>query len=170
MLRFSPALASASLLLAGCGIRASEAVEAGGPAVVPVVPDRLERMLLFFVGPDGRPVPVARPLDWGNSPPPTAEALAVLLAGPTEEERAAGLTTRLPADPEPVEAVPAAREDSVPGAPEAVQVTTAFAVRPLDAAAVRQLVCTTAHAEDPEGLVKVALTGSDGSLPATGCV
>ncbi len=173
----SLALESASLLLAGCGIQASEVVEAGGPAVVPVAPDQLERMLLFFVGPDGRPIPVARPLDWGDSPPPTAKTLAALLADPTEEERAAGITTRLPAGPKQVEVVPAAREDSVvgqeagrpAGAPEAVRVTTTSRCRSLDAAPLRQLVCTTAHAEDPEGLVKVALTGSDGSLLAAGC-
>ncbi|OEJ27027.1 hypothetical protein AR457_23760 [Streptomyces agglomeratus] len=161
------------LLLAGCGIQASEVVEAGGPAVVPVVPDQLERMLLFFVGPDGRPIPVARPLDVTDVPSPTARTLDALLGGPTEEERAVGITTRLPAAAKEIEVVPADREDSGPGreagAPDAVRVTTGFAVRSLDAAAVRQLVCTAAHAEDPEGLVKVALTGSDGSLPATAC-
>ncbi|MFD5098822.1 hypothetical protein [Streptomyces albidochromogenes] len=165
------------LLLVGCGVQASEVVEAGGPAVVPVSPDQLERMLLFFVGPDGRPIPVARPLDLSEVPAPTARTLAALLGGPTEEERAAGITTRLPAATKGVEVVPAAREDAGPGGeagrpagvPGAVRVTTGFAVRSLDAAAVRQLVCTAAHAEDPEGLVKVVLTGSDGSLPATAC-
>ncbi|GAA1512565.1 hypothetical protein GCM10009730_16800 [Streptomyces albidochromogenes] len=168
------AAAGVSLLLAGCGVQASEVVEAGGPAVVPVVPDQLERTLLFFVGADGRPIPVARPLVLTEKPVPTAGTLAALLGGPTEEERAAGITTRLPATTEKVEVVPAAREDSGPGREAgrpagALRVTAGFAVRSLDAAAVRQLVCTAAHAEDPEGLVKVVLTGSDGSLPATAC-
>lgn len=160
--------AASLLLLAGCGIQASEVVEAGGPAVVPVAPDQEERILLFFTGPDGSSIPVARYADAAVGPVSAAKTLAALLNGPTEEERAAGITTRLPDGDGPVEVRPGAREDSRPGE-EAVRVTAAFAVRSLDAAAVRQLVCTAAHAEDPEGLVKVILTGSDGARPATAC-
>ncbi|MET9518988.1 hypothetical protein [Streptomyces sp. NPDC002994] len=161
-------LASASLLLAGCGIRASEVVEAGGPAVADVAQEG--GMLLFFVGPDGSSIPVARFVD-GVTPTATAKKLAALLDGPTPEEHAAGITTRLPTGSTPVQVEPATDEEgsSRAGAPEKVHVTVAFPVRSLDAAAVRQLVCTTAHAEDPEGLVKVTLTGSDGSLPVTAC-
>ncbi|GHA86822.1 hypothetical protein [Streptomyces chryseus] len=177
-IRAAAAGASASLLLlAGCGVQASEVVEAGGPAVVPVAPDHDERVLLFFTGPDGSSIPVARYADPAMGPVSTARTLDALLNGPTEEERAAGIRTRLPDGNKTVEVRPAAREDSRPGekagrpagAREAVRVTTGFAVRSLDAAAVRQLVCTAAHAEDPEGLVKVVLTGSAGSLPATAC-
>ncbi|MBT2398811.1 hypothetical protein [Streptomyces sp. ISL-100] len=167
----SVALASASLLLAGCGIRASEVIEAGGPAVVDVAVDQQEGMLLFFVGPDGSSIPVARFVDAAATPVATAKKLAALLHGPTPEEQAAGITTRLPTDSTPVQVEPATDEkaSSRAGARKKVHVTVAFPVRSLDAAAVRQLVCTTAHAEDPEGLVKVALTGSDGALSAAGC-
>ncbi|GAA2930237.1 hypothetical protein [Streptomyces enissocaesilis] len=163
------ALASASLLLAGCGIRGSEVVEAGGPAVADVA--RQDGMLLFFVGPDGSSIPVVRLADSAPTPAATAKQLAALLHGPTPEEHAAGITTRLPAGSTPVrvEPVPGEKAGSRAGVPKEVRVSVAFAVRPLDAAAVRQLVCTTAHAEDPEGLVEVALTGSDGPLPAATC-
>ncbi|MGW7194832.1 hypothetical protein [Streptomyces chryseus] len=172
------AAAWASLpLLAGCGVQASEVVEAGGPVVVPVAPDHDERMLLFFTGPDGSSIPVARYADPAMGPVSTVGTLGALLNGPTEEERAAGIRTRLPDRNKGGEVGPAAREDGGPAekagrpadAGEAVRVTTGFAVRSLDAAAVRQLVCTVAHAADPEGLVKVVLRGSDGSLPATAC-
>ncbi|MGW0559595.1 hypothetical protein ACWDZ4_02905 [Streptomyces sp. NPDC003016] len=167
----SLALASASLLLAGCGIRTSEVVEAGGPAVVGAAFDPQREMLLFFVAPDGSSVPVIRFVDSAATPVAPAKQLAALLHGPTPEEHAAGLTTRLPAGSASVQVEPAADQKASgrAGAPEKVRVTVAFAVRSLDAAAVRQLVCTTAHARDPEGLVEVALTGSDGSLPAATC-
>ncbi|MGW7051291.1 hypothetical protein [Streptomyces sp. NPDC054887] len=157
------ALASASLLLAGCGIRASEVVEAGGPAVADVAKD--DGMLLFFVGPDGSSIPVVRFIDSTPAAVPTDKRLAALLNGPTPEEHAAGITTGLPTDRTPVTVEPVAGG----GKRARVRVTVGFAVRSLDAASVRQLVCTTAHAEDPEGLTEVALTGSDGSLPAAGC-
>ncbi|MGX1883873.1 hypothetical protein [Streptomyces sp. NPDC055287] len=172
----SAALAAGSLLLTGCGIRASDVVEAGGPAVVGVAPDQQERMLLFFVGPDGLPIPVARPVDPSAGRVATAKTLTALLQGPTPEEHTAGITTRLPAHPKLIEVTPAGGTE-VPGgeagrptgSPGTVRVRTSLAVRSLDEAAVRQLVCTTAHAEDPEGLVKVALTGKDGSRPPTAC-
>ncbi|MFF9064843.1 hypothetical protein ACF09E_05720 [Streptomyces sp. NPDC014891] len=61
--------ASAALLallvptaVAGCGIQKTDVVEAGGAATVKAQPPPNERIVLYFVGPDGRSMPVARGL------------------------------------------------------------------------------------------------------------
>ncbi|MEV4947450.1 hypothetical protein [Streptomyces sp. NPDC053755] len=48
--------------LAACGVRGSEVVEAGGAATVAVQPLPESRAVLYFRGPDGRLMPVARAL------------------------------------------------------------------------------------------------------------
>ncbi|MFF0478998.1 hypothetical protein [Streptomyces sp. NPDC004284] len=52
----------AMLSLAACGIQESDVVEAGGAATVAVYPQPEFRMVLYFLGPDGQPVPVVREL------------------------------------------------------------------------------------------------------------
>ncbi|MCZ0979511.1 hypothetical protein O1L60_11640 [Streptomyces diastatochromogenes] len=63
-------LAMASL--AACGIQESDVVEAGGAATVAVTPPPEFRMVLYFLGPEGQPVPVVRetgqPLPTRRSP------------------------------------------------------------------------------------------------------
>ncbi|WP_435970305.1 hypothetical protein [Streptomyces sp. Qhu_M48] len=46
--------------LAGCGIQETDVVEAGGAATVIVQPIPEDRIVLYFLGPDGRSMPVAR--------------------------------------------------------------------------------------------------------------
>ncbi|MFV6028018.1 hypothetical protein [Streptomyces sp. NPDC056264] len=193
--------------LAGCGIQKTDVVEAGAAATLHVAPPTPgERIVLYFVGPDGRSMPVARDLgrpfpDTTNTPPPegsgehvptdifgpgyeisrddlnrggivTDKILAMLLAGPRENERAAGITTALP---EAKGATPtllqASKGNAPPGNPDRrpVWVRTPFPVKNLSEAAVRQLICTTAFAEDAEGLVEVSLNGPDGALPTARC-
>ncbi|MEU2114585.1 hypothetical protein ABZ567_02775 [Streptomyces sp. NPDC016459] len=60
--------------LAGCGIQNSDVVEAGGAATVVVAPIPEERMVLFFLGPDGLPMPVVREVGpAGPEPTPTPD-------------------------------------------------------------------------------------------------
>ncbi|MER5207930.1 hypothetical protein [Streptomyces sp. NPDC002825] len=194
--------AAAALLgvvsLAACGIQQSDVVEAGGAATVAVNPPPEFRMVLYFLGPDGRPTPVARD-DGRLFPDPSSAAgvseseedrktqalreshgtsvatdkvLAALLAGPADADRAAGLTTGLPAagtsgfapHAEPIEEAGVTAEGR-----RILRVRTSFPVMNLSDAAVQQLVCTVAYAEDGGGMAEVTLAGEDGTLPATRC-
>ncbi|GGT48354.1 hypothetical protein [Streptomyces purpureus] len=65
MRRRHTALAGAGALLltatlTACGIQGSDVIEAGGAATIDVSPQHRQRVLLFFVGQDGRVLPVAR--------------------------------------------------------------------------------------------------------------
>ncbi|MET9536657.1 hypothetical protein ABZY16_03975 [Streptomyces sp. NPDC006553] len=191
--------------LSGCGIQKSDVVEAGGAATLHVGPPLLEeRIVLYFVGPDGRSMPVIRGLGlpYPETTSPTGgsgehvptdvfgpgyeisrddlrrggivtdKILAMLLAGPRENERAAGITTDLPAAKgETPTMLQDSKGNASTGSPARplIWVRTPFPVKKLSEAAVRQLVCTTAYAEDPEGLVEVSLSGPDGTLPTARC-
>ncbi|WP_225799724.1 hypothetical protein [Streptomyces sp. NK15101] len=192
------ALLLAVLPLAACGIQETDVVEAGGPATVAVVPQPEFRMVLYFLGPDGRPAPVVR--EFGQSIPGTTfssggsettedhkaqgpgsgwarntrgtrdatdRVLAALLDGPADVDTAAGLTTALPASAKP----PHAEEIKAlnPEDRRIVRLRSPFPVRGLSQAAVQQLVCTAAYAEDGGGRVDVSLVGVDGTLPTTRC-
>ncbi|MFE5945435.1 hypothetical protein [Streptomyces sp. NPDC056480] len=193
------------LALAGCGIQKTDVVEAGGAATLHVGPPLPEeRIVLYFVGPDGRSMPVVRGfgLPYPDNTPPTGDSgehvptdvfgpgyeisrddlnrggivtdkiLAMLLAGPSEHERAAGITTALPeAKGDTPTMLQASKGTTSPGNParRLVWVRTPFPVKKLSEAAVRQLVCTAAYAEHPAGLVEVSLSGPDGILPTTRC-
>ncbi|MDT9692199.1 hypothetical protein Q5762_28485 [Streptomyces sp. P9(2023)] len=194
-----PAALVLLLALGACGIRGTDVVEAGDAAAVPVFPPTALRMTLFFVGGDGRLLPVVRDGDGvpENGPVPTPthpdgtpvtgaesrldaseddpgkplKVLAALMAGPTDAERAAGLRTRLPG--------PESRANELFVSPDAVKlgedglpvfrVRSTGPVTDLDPLAVQQIVCTTAFSQHPAGLVSVILAGPDGSLPAQSC-
>ncbi|WP_329623683.1 hypothetical protein OG357_27410 [Streptomyces sp. NBC_01255] len=65
--RAAAAAALAGLLsLTACGIQGTDVVEAGGAATVLVAPNPESRMVLYFVGPDGRSMPVARDVGFGG--------------------------------------------------------------------------------------------------------
>ena len=179
------------LLLTGCGIQKSDVVEAGGPATVTVHPTGDVRMLLFFVGPNGRLMPVSR--DFGLAVGPDGESsvidsagrvirpthpagggyriapakvLATLLEGPETDERDAGLTTRLDlhgAGRPHVESEPAADGGSL------LRLSLATRVHDLDPLAHQQLVCTTAFAEGLGNATPVLVSGTDDTLPPTRC-
>ncbi|MEW1903448.1 hypothetical protein [Streptomyces sp. NPDC086147] len=183
------------LALAGCGIQETDVVEAGGAATVVVQPVPEDRMTLYFVGPDGRMMPMVRDMGrpWPSTTSPagdtvpydgfgpeyeisagaprrerigTDKVLAALMAGPRDPETAAGATTALPQGGKGTPRVEA--EPGGPSAP-ARRLRVPFPVKGLPEAAVRQLVCTTAFAEDPAGRTEVTVTGPDGSLPAARC-
>ncbi|MFE6458592.1 hypothetical protein ACFVP0_14195 [Streptomyces cinereoruber] len=101
---------------------------------------------------------------------PTGKVLAALLAGPTEAERAAGATTALPGAADWTTHVEAARAGTDPaGSVPVLGLRAPFPVRDLPETAVRQLVCTAAHAEHLADRAEVTLTGPDGTLPAGRC-
>ncbi|MFB7589426.1 hypothetical protein [Streptomyces sp. NPDC056169] len=201
MTRRRPGLAALAALagllpLAGCGIQGTDVVEAGAAATVLVAPNPGSRMVLYFVGPDGRSMPVARDVGFG-SPDSTGEAdlsgnarghadgsgtgadqkipgahmpgtkvLSALLAGPSGAEAAAGLTTALPRGV----GAPQVQVERPAGsqAGRLLRLRAPFKVTDLPPAAVRQLVCTAGYADDPEGRTEVAVAGLDGFLaPAT---
>ncbi|SED45297.1 hypothetical protein SAMN05428939_5237 [Streptomyces sp. TLI_105] len=173
-------------------------MEAGGAATVAVAPAPEFRMVLYFLGPGGRPVPVVRELgppvpdpafasgdsestedrkaqglgsgwaqDTHGPQVPIDRALAALLAGPAGADTAAGLTTDLPVSEKPAHAE--ATEILTPEGRRVVRLRSPFPVRGLSEAAVQQLVCTAAYAEDGGGMVDVSLVGVDGTLPTTRC-
>ncbi|MET8936282.1 hypothetical protein ABZX28_04585 [Streptomyces rubiginosohelvolus] len=170
-------------LAGGCGIQDSDVIEAGGPATVEAFLNRDADMLLFFRSPDGglspvvrevrpsagfgdeyiEPGTVARDPSGPAGPAPTEKVVLALLSGPGEADRAAGLTT----------ALPALREK------EAVQVEVAsdggitarlpLAVQDLDTTAVRQLTCTIAYNQAKDGRGVVTLRGQDGAERSGSC-
>ncbi|MGW6565122.1 hypothetical protein [Streptomyces sp. NPDC054975] len=181
------------LALGACGVRGSDVVEAGDAATLVVHPAPALRMTLFYVGPDGRLLPVVREGEGvpESTPDPTPthpdgepvhdrsegdpgrplKALAALLAGPTEAERAVGLRTRLPVAENGNHALFVSEDpvDRGEGDVPVYRVRYMGLVTDLDPLAVQQIVCTTVFAKHPAGLVSVALTGPDGALPTQSC-
>ncbi|WP_406860719.1 hypothetical protein ABZO31_09775 [Streptomyces sp. HUAS MG47] len=171
--RRAPAVLSGLLglfALAGCGIQKSDIVEAGAGAPVTVQPAKGARLMPFFVAADGRLLPVVRDPGLGSEADEyrvaTDLALGILLKGPAELERAAGVTTRL-TDHE--RTVVRAGQEVRSGGVRVIWVRLGAQVRDLDPVAVRQLVCTAAYAEEPEGELPVEISGIDGALPLTRC-
>ncbi|KQX53102.1 MULTISPECIES: hypothetical protein [unclassified Streptomyces] len=195
-------LALLTLTATACGIQESDVVEAGGAATVAVAPIPEYRTVLYFLGPDGRSMPVARelsgPVPVATNPSDgtgTGEALheevtpedkaagiglrpgevatdmvlAMLLAGPVAAEATAGITTALP-DGATAGGLHVTPDPSGPtSGRRLLRLRAPFPVMELSESAVRQLVCTTAYAEHPAGLVDVSVTGPDGALPVARC-
>ncbi|MYT39196.1 hypothetical protein GTY66_24645 [Streptomyces sp. SID8356] len=162
-------------LLGGCGIRGTDVIEAGGPATVEAFYNREDDMMLFFRAPDGAVRPVIRavgpPVVFGEEytaprdpgPVPTEEVVTALLAGPGRPDRAAGLTTALPAPR------PGGEVGVTLVAADRVVVRLPVALKGLDATAVDQLSCTIAFSRDPAGRFVVELEGRDGTSRSGTC-
>lgn len=177
------AVSAAVALLGGCGIQATDVVEAGGPASFQAFYDREHDMLLFFRSPDGGLSAVIRTPDSSTGDIPgydgsdsgerstddTADPLATekvvqaLLAGPRKEDRAAGLDTSLPA------ARPGAGVEVETSPGGRVTARLPLALKGLDSTALRQLTCTIAYSQDDDGQVVVELTGRDGAARSGTC-
>lgn len=161
-----------TLLAAGCGIRATEVVEAGEPAVIQVAPAGQLGMVLYFVSSStaSRLMPVVRYAEWaedgsgpayGEKPPAGAgKALGLLFSGPTGAERAAGLRSELPE-----ERVKIGVELSAQG----VRVTINTRVTRLSESARQQLLCTAAQARTADRGEAVTVTGTDGVIGPAHC-
>ncbi|MES5823306.1 hypothetical protein [Streptomyces sp. RG80] len=179
----SLAVAAAVPLLGGCGIQESDVIEAGGPASVQAFLNREYDMLLFFRSPDGGLSPVIRTTGPSaglggeyevsgsgdqnagdpEGPVPTEKVVLALLNGPGELDRAAGLSTALPG---------IGRGGSVAVEPTSDGRVTArvpLALGELDSTALRQLTCTIAYSQDPDGQVVVELRGQDSVTRSDTC-
>ncbi|MEU1230789.1 hypothetical protein [Streptomyces sp. NPDC005828] len=188
-----------TVLLAACGIQGSDVVEAGGAATVAVAPAPEFRMVLYFLGPDGRPAPVVREVgqpfpdptfaaggtEWaqdlktrgldsgsGQGTPGARVATDKVLAALIAGPAVADTAAGLTTG---LPAYPEAPHAEVlkgltPEGRHSVRLRLPFPVGDLSDGAVQQLVCTTAYAQDGGGRVDVSLVGADGSLPATRCV
>ncbi|MFI9825771.1 hypothetical protein ACIHFC_36010 [Streptomyces sp. NPDC052013] len=169
--------AAAALTLVGCGISETDVIEAGGPATVEAFLVRGEDMLLFFRSPDGGVVPVIRTAEdsagfgSGYELPDTDTAASVtpektivaLLDGPTKADRSAGLSTLLPPIAAGAKVTVHLPEDGL------VTARVPLALQGLDKTALRQLVCTVAYSADPDGRVRVRMTGQEGVSTSATC-
>lgn len=175
------ALPAVALLLGGCGIQGTDVIGAGSAATVQAFVDRDHDMLLFFRSPEGDLYPVVRTAgsssgfgfeydDPSAVPVAPEKTVTALLDGPQDKDRAAGLGTSLPR---------AAPGGSVtlefpPGGEVTAEVP--IALGGLDGTALRQLICTIAYSQDPDGQVTVRVKGRDdvsksgtcGLAPGTG--
>ncbi|SNT11716.1 hypothetical protein SAMN05421812_103238 [Asanoa hainanensis] len=112
-----------ALVLAGCGVRPSDVIT-GGPAPASTVEG-----VRFYLLSDDQPTVVLR----GLKPMKLDDLLSLLADGPTEAERAAGLTSEVPPGIAPVK---------VGTAGDGVLVSLSTDVRGLSVLAVVQIVCT----------------------------
>ncbi|MEV4215294.1 hypothetical protein [Micromonospora sp. NPDC049662] len=143
-----------ALLTAGCGVRPSDVIT-GRSAVSGPFTGRG----LYLIS-DGELALVVRPVK--NVPGPPLETLVLLVSGPTEAERSAGLTSEVPADAAPVSMTPSTDE---PG----ITVRFKGAVLPLSTLAANQIICTVALAGQQPTSAPVTLVGSDGTRPPWSC-
>ncbi|MER6582981.1 hypothetical protein [Nonomuraea sp. NPDC001023] len=129
-------------LVAGCGVRPSDAISAGEPPRGSVA---LTTTIVLYLVKDGRLSAVTRP---SARPLFRTERLALLAAGPTAEERAFGLSTEVPPEAEPFVVTVKARGRMVltPSAPGG----------DLSSLAVQQIVCTAAALPDSPARIAVA--------------
>ncbi|MEW2471871.1 hypothetical protein AB0919_43990 [Streptomyces sp. NPDC046994] len=159
------AFATAAAVLTGCGVQGTDAIEAGGPATVIVYPGPGQRVLLFFLSPEGRLAPVSRPGRKSRFSPTGIEQLDVqevlseLFDGPLATERRAGLRTGLPRLKGPV---------GIGSAPGRLTIRIPIPVRHLEETAIGQVVCTAALAQGDEDTA-VTIEGEDGTLPPAHC-
>ncbi|MFD7033656.1 hypothetical protein ACFWAR_37075 [Streptomyces sp. NPDC059917] len=130
-------LVAGSAALSGCGISSTGPVRAGGPATgVPQRPGGTRSVQLYFASPYGIRQ-TSRPT---NGPATPQQALNLLLEGPTEGERARGLSNRVPLLPRQPSAF--ATDGGID-----LYVPLSVSTGELDNIALSQLVCTLAHAK-----------------------
>ncbi|MEV3987059.1 hypothetical protein [Nonomuraea sp. NPDC049758] len=129
-------------LVAGCGVRPSDVIGVGEPPKGAVA---LTTTIILYLVKDGRLSAVTRP---SARPLFRTERLALLAAGPTEKERALGLSTEVPPEADPFLVTVKARGRMVltPSAPGG----------DLSPLAVQQIVCTAAALPDSPARISVA--------------
>ncbi|WP_406282463.1 hypothetical protein [Streptomyces sp. NBC_00209] len=165
------ALLPVLLLATGCGIRATDVVEAGEPATVEVGPADQLGTLLYFVSSSSasRLMPVVRKARtvevgggaWGEAGSTGApDALLLLFLGPTRTEHDAGLRSELPTGRTRV---------GVELNADGVRVTVDIPVTGLSQAARQQLICTAARARTADRTEAVTVKGTDGVIGPAHC-
>ncbi|MFD0269419.1 hypothetical protein ACFVGY_23045 [Streptomyces sp. NPDC127106] len=165
MTRTRPAAAAglpallACTVLAGCGIKPTGVVESGAPAKVTVAAPAA-RPLVYFVDPEDRLLATPQVAYAGDG---LDVGLVRLLAGPAEEDKAAGLRTALPR----VDFKTATGTRVVATAQDVIEVRLPFKVGGLSELARRQVVCTALS--NSASHVRAALRGTDTVLQAQQC-
>ncbi|MEU3774939.1 hypothetical protein AB0F11_17350 [Streptomyces sp. NPDC032472] len=150
--------AAAGLLLTGCGIKPTGVVESGAPAKMAVA-GPTENSLVYYITPDDRLTPSTVPY----TIPSPGGALARLLAGPTQQERAAGLRTAVPV----VDLRSAVEVRVLQSNSDTVEVVLPILVEGLTDLARGQLVCTTLSSQPSH--YRAALRGPDTVIEAAPC-
>ncbi|MGP9017523.1 hypothetical protein ACT1U9_03815 [Streptomyces sp. BR1] len=155
--RFALLFPALLLLVAGCGIRSTDVVEVGDPAFAHVVPTGPDGTTLYLKGPNGLLAVVrAEP----RVPDLPGHAVMLLLNGPTEAEKDAGLDTELP---HYYGGLAVGRDG------ESMTIRLERAVQDFSSLAREQLVCTASHAVSPDERVTVTVMGTDGKLGPANC-
>ena len=137
------------LALTACGVRPSVPIEGGPPPREEFRPGDAAFVYLL----NGVTLTRVR------RPATQNTALELLVAGPTSDERAQGLTTEIPPDAGPI---------TVSQNADGVTVRISSAVQELSPLAQSQLVCTAAI-PDQEWSIRVTLTDPTGTLPPQQC-
>ncbi|MGW1773520.1 hypothetical protein [Streptomyces sp. NPDC002104] len=156
------------LLATGCGIATTGVVESGraGTVKLATAPDP---GLLYFIAPGGALVPV--PVSDRMQRPDIGFTIQVLLEGPGEAAREAGLTTEIPAPDRTADGTDRARAAvTSDGDGKTLRVALPLPVEPLSGAALRQLACTALAAAHTSPAPEVLLTGTDSRERRAECV
>ncbi|MFI5668211.1 hypothetical protein [Streptomyces sp. NPDC051704] len=153
------ALLLGGALLTGCGIKPTGVIESGAAAKV-VVPGPGTKGTVYLVSADGRLFPIP-----DREQPSVSETslLVRLLVGPSEEQEAAGLETRLPV-------LDIKKQGASAGttmiSDDTIGVGVPFKVAGLSETARQQLVCTVASTEPR---YRVVLLGPDTDIGPARC-
>ncbi|MCX4782994.1 hypothetical protein [Streptomyces sp. NBC_01264] len=148
------------LLATGCGIATTGVVESGraGTVKLATAPDP---GLLYFIAPDGALVPV--PVSDRMQRPDIGFTIGVLLEGPGEAAREAGLTTEIPVreirSADGTGYARAAVKSDSDG--KTLRVVLPIPVEPLSGAALRQLACTALAAAHTSPAPEILLIGTE---------
>ncbi|MFI5860551.1 hypothetical protein [Streptomyces sp. NPDC051546] len=166
------------LLATGCGIATTGVVESGraGTVKLATAPDP---GLLYFIAPGGGLVPL--PVSDRMQRPDVGFTIGILLEGPSEAAREAGLTTaipvpdgRIPDAGVPGAGVPEVRGSArgpveVAGDGKTIRLVLPLPVGPLSEPARRQLACTALAAVTVSPAPEILLIGSDGKEQSAVC-
>ncbi|MFD6885221.1 hypothetical protein [Streptomyces sp. NPDC059957] len=148
------------LLATGCGIATTGVVESGSAGTVKLAtaPDP---GLVYFIAPDGALVPL--PVSDRTQRPDLGFSIGMLLEGPSEAAREAGLTTAIPAaDPKnPFGAEYVRSGVKSDGDGKTLRVVLPIPAEPLSGPALRQLACTALAAVRTSPAPEIIIIGSD---------
>ncbi|MER6513869.1 hypothetical protein ABT158_44130 [Nonomuraea sp. NPDC001636] len=144
---------AALVAVAGCGVRPSDVIAVGEPPKGPVA---LTTTIILYLVQDGRLSAVTRP---SARPLFRTERLALLAAGPTEEERARGLSTEVPPEADPFLVTVKASGRMV--------LTASAPGGDLSPLAVQQIVCTAAAL--PGSPARISVAGARTSVDPRDC-
>ncbi|MFI5761216.1 hypothetical protein ACIA8F_09735 [Streptomyces sp. NPDC051563] len=156
------------LLATGCGIATTGVVESGraGTVKLATAPDP---GLLYFIAPDGALVPV--PVSDRMQRPDSGFTIGMLLEGPNETAREAGLTSQIPLPDSmtPESGAGVRRPVKVAADGKTIRLVLPLPVGPLSGPARSQLACTALAAVTASPAPEIVLIGTDGKEQSATC-